>query len=390
MLLCRSGAEIGTAQNVGRSDKRTAYHFCNASLWAGTFFAVVLTAVFVVFSRPLIGFFHIEDAAVVESARLYLMAVSFGLIFQFVAITFTGMFNGSGNSRVPFFINCIGLGTNIVLDPVMIFVFDLGVLGAAYATVFAQFLVALAYVVYIAKGNSIFKDFRPSLKIRWEYMRQTFVWGIPIALESAIFTAIAMFISRIVASYGAVPIAAQKIGTQIESMSWMISQGFAAATASFVGQNYGAGKFSRINRGYRTALYLVCGWGAVTTAILFLFPEFLFRLFLKEPEAVAVGVSYLKILSASQLLMCVDITTAGAFRGLGKTALPSAVTIVFTALRIPMAMVLTRFWGLDGVWWAITISSNIKGILLPVCYHFYSRKHLLPLAEKEEIPPQES
>ena len=151
-----------------------------------------------------------------------------------------------------------------------------------------------------------------------------------------------MIIARLVAGYGDGAVAIQKVGSQIESISWMTADGFSAAVNSFIAQNHGAGNRQRIRKGYQSAMGIVLVWGVFCTLLLIFCPAPIFRIFITEPELLPMGVDYLVILGFSQLFMSVELTTAGAFSGFGRTLPPSITSIVFTALRIPMALVLTK------------------------------------------------
>ena len=99
-----------------------------------------------------------------------------------------------------------------------------------------------------------------------------------------------------------------------------------------------------------------------------------FRIFITEKDVIPLGVDYLRILGVSQLFMSLEITTAGAFSGYGKTVPPSVISIVFTALRIPLALILVHTTlALNGIWWSITISSILKGVLLFVWFYIFMR-----------------
>ena len=175
-----------------------------------------------------------------------------------------------------------------------------------------------------------------------------------------------MIMGILVASFGPVAIAAQKVGSQIESISWMSADGMAAALSTFVAQNYGAKKFDRISTGIKKGLITAIIWGILTTLILILFNKTIFSLFINEPEAILKGADYLKILGFSQVFMCIEITVCGIFKGFSKTFVPSAISIIFTGARVPLAYILSRpeHLGLNGIWWSISISSMFKGILL--------------------------
>ena len=151
------------------------------------------------------------------------------------------------------------------------------------------------------------------------------------------------------------------MGAQIESISWMTAGGFQGALAAFVGQNYGAQKEERIKKGYNISIKLISLIGLFATIILFVFAKEIFSFFIPEEETINFGVSYLKIMAYSQIFMCIELTTAGAFNGISKTMPPSIISISFNALRIPMAFYFSKVMGIDGIWWAITISSILKG-----------------------------
>ena len=376
MLFCKTGAEIGISQNFGRNERDKAYAIASMALLFSVVFALFITALYIIFARPLIAFFQIQDSSVVENAIDYLIIISLGIIFQFLIITITGMFNGSGNSKTPFFFGMSGLILNMVLDPILIYVFDFGVIGAAYATLFSQFIVCIGLIIYLKffKGN--LHDFH--LKLVWKkaYLKLLFHWGIPIALESGFFTIISMILARYVSYYGSTAIAVQKIGSQIESISWMVAQGFGAAMSAFIGQNYGAHAFDRIKIGYHKGILIMFIWGLFTSFGLFLFSNSIFHLFMTESDAILQGANYLVILSYSQLFMCLELTAAGAFRGMGKTVLPSAVSIGLNLLRIPLALLFsqTYFMGINGIWWALTVTSILKGIITPLSYQFVLKK----------------
>ena len=113
-------------------------------------------------------------------------------------------------------------------------------------------------------------------------------------------------------------------------------------------------------------------WGIFCTVLLIFCPSPIFRIFITESDVIPLGVDYLMILGFSQLFMSVEITTAGAFSGFGKTIPPSVISIIFTVARIPLALMLTKTsLGLNGIWWSITISSIFKGVLLLIWFLFF-------------------
>ena len=128
-------------------------------------------------------------------------------------------------------------------------------------------------------------------------------------------------------------------------------------------------KMARVWQGYRVGMTIMSVIGVSATLLLTLAPRQLFSIFVAEEETIRLGIVYLRILGLSQLFMCIESTSAGAFNGLGKTIPPSVVGITFNALRIPAALILSStVLGLDGVWWSISMSSVFKGALLSVWF----------------------
>ncbi len=202
--------------------------------------------------------------------------------------------------------------------------------------------------------------------IEKSYYKVLMKLGFPVAIQSGMFTVFAMLIGVVVAAYGPVAIAVQKVGSQIESISWMTAEGLAVALSSFVGQNYGAKEYKRINRGCRITLIIAMILGTINTIILVFFGKYIFSAFIQETDAIKEGAMYLKILGYSQLFMCIEIITTGAFKGLGRTFIPSFIITILTGARVPAAYILSKpeILGLDGVWWSISLSSILKGMLM--------------------------
>ena len=321
-------------------------------------------------------------------SKEYLIIVAFGMIFYFINPVFTAIFNGMGNSKIPFKINTLGLVTNIVLDPILILglgrIPSLGVAGAAIATVFAQMVVTSCFIITIIKNKEVYFNIKLFKNIKVKYYKVLYNLGIPVALQSGLFTLFSMTLGVIVASFGPVSIAVQKVGSQIESISWMTAEGLAIALSSFVGQNYGAKDYDRIKKGCKITIIIGIILGIINTLVLVFLGKYIFSIFINEGESILKGADYLKILGYSQLFMCIEIIITGIFRGLGKTLVPSLVSIILTGSRLPLAYIISKpnILGIDGVWWSISISSILKGIILLSIFIAMSKHQKLYSFEK--------
>jgi putative MATE family efflux protein len=377
LLLGRMGAEIGVAQSLGRADRNGAQGFSRNALWIGLVLGTAFALVMLFFKRELAGFFNFKEQHVAEATADYISVVAIAMPVTFVSSVIVGTFNASGDSRTPFMLNGLGLLANVILDPLFILVLDRGIRGAAEATVISQLIVGAGMIWAITrfKGRP-FERYAFFIRPDMGKIRMIFTWALPIGLENIFFCFLAMLASRREASFGAHAMAVSKVGSQRESLSWLIGGGFGSAIVAFVGQNYGAEKRDRIRRGMRASALLMTVWGLLVTVFLWTGGRYVFALFLPDPELLALGVSYLHIFALCQLSMNLEAVASGGFKGKGRTIPPSVASISSNVLRVILAYLLSRTsLGLYGVWIGITISANVRGLWICLWYVFSERKH---------------
>lgn len=189
-------------------------------------------------------------------AKSYTLITCGLILFSFLNLTLTGLSTAQGDSRTPLLANFIGLAGNMLLDPLLILGVGplprLEIAGAAIATVTSQMLVSVVMIIRI-RHSRLEPDVLRHLKLfsvfSGEYYGNVFKIGFPTAVQSSIYCFISMILTRMVSSYGAAAIATQRVGGQIESVSWNTADGFASALNAFVAQNYGAKKKDRIRKG---------------------------------------------------------------------------------------------------------------------------------------------
>lgn len=381
--LAKMGGQVKVAHALGRKDEQEAAEYAQGALQIGILFAVLFGIITVTCRKGLVGFFNMQDPEIIRQAEIYL-AITCGLIiFSFLNAIFTGILTAAGDSKTPFLSNVIGLVMNIIFDPVLIFGWGpfprLGVAGAAIATVGAQAVVTLVFLFAIRTDRIIFDKVHLLKRVSGRRLEQIVRIGFPSAVQTMIYSGISMILTSVVTRFGDTAVAVQRVGGQIESLSWMTADGFAAAINSFVGQNFGAGQYDRVKKGYWSAVKIMFVWGMFCTALLIFGAEPIFRLFIHEDAVVGDGIAYLQIIGISQMFMCEELLTVGALSGLGKTMQASIISVLLTSARIPMAYALAATpLGLSGVWWALSISSVAKGIV----YVLYFMR-LMPAMERE-------
>ena len=378
--MARMGGQVQVAQCIGRGERDRAHGFAQAAVQLATLMGMAYAVISLVFTRQMVAFFQLTDPEAQTAALSYTKIACGLIVFSFLTLTMTGLYTAQGDSKTPFLANLIGLVTNMILDPVLILgpgpFPKLGEVGAAIATVTAQAIVMMMMIlgVIIQKKENVLKGIRLTAKIPKEYLGGLCRIGIPTAIQGMAYCAISMVLTRMVSAYGAEAVATQRVGGQIESISWNTADGFAAALNAFIAQNYGAGKMERVRKGYRASLWTVGIWGLLISFVFICFPQAIADIFFHEPKAVATAVGYLVIIGFSEAFMCVELTTVGALSGLGRTRLCSIISITFTSARIPLAIILGGLIGLSGIWWALSITSIIKGIIFTCTFLWITRK----------------
>ena len=379
--IARMGGQVQVAQCIGRGDREKAHGYAQVAIQLAFYMGLIFALISLIFVHQMVGFFNLTDPEAYSAAVSYTRIACGLIVFSFLAVTLTGLYTAQGDSQTPFWANLIGLATNMILDPILILgpgpFPKLGVIGASIATVTAQFIVMGIMVLGVMrqKKENVLKGIRLAAVIPGSYLKGICQIGIPSGIQDMTYCFISMILTRMVSGFGAEALATQRVGGQIESISWHTADGFAAALNAITAQNYGAGKMDRVKKGYRASLLTVGVWGLLVTAIFVFAPNTIARIFFHEPKAIAIAVSYLIIIGLSEAFLCVEITTIGAISGLGKTHLCSIISILFTSMRIPLAIVLgNTSLGLDGIWWALSSTSMIKGIIFTATFFWITRR----------------
>jgi len=361
------GAGIKVSHAIGSRDAQLAKSYVRSGILAVIGLALIYY-VFLFFARnELIGLIRLNNAEIELAASRYLLLIGLCIPFSFQNLFFTSVFIGSGDSKSPFRINATTLSINILLDYLLIFQAGMGINGAALGTIISQ---ATGTVLFYFKLNGS-ENLKPiGTAYNRSLLKNVVKLGLSPTIQRVSFTIVAIFMARIISNWGPTAIAVQKVGVQIEAISYMTAGGFLAALSTISGQAFGAADYRKQWQAFRSGMLLALVLGILTSAVLIIFAEPLFSIFLHDPESVAMGREYLIILGFSQLFMVMEMMATGAFFGWGKTNIPAITGITLTVLRIPMALAFISLWqnALSSVWWSISISSMAKGTLLVVLF----------------------
>ncbi|WP_370830416.1 MATE family efflux transporter [Clostridium sp.] len=352
------GTGIKVSHAIGEKNNRDVKKYINSGLAINFVISIIYALILIVLGESFISFLNLNNKLVERNSYYYLAMNAPILFFSFFNFLYTRIFSSFGNNGDSLKINAMGMIINIILDPIFIYIFKLGVLGAAVATLIAN---VVMFILYRIKSNGIL-HYDKSIGIDKEKVIEIIRLGFPMAFQRILFTMVNIILAKIIASFGTSSIAAQKIGLQIESITYMVIGGLNGAIASFTGQNFGASKFKRIKQGYYTALLLGIIYSMIMSIIFIAFKEPIIRLFIRDKSTILIASGYLQAVAFSQSFSTIEMVSNGLFTGLGMPKIPAIISIVFTVLRIPMALILMQIFGVYGVWWSIALSSILKGV----------------------------
>ncbi len=366
------GAMVKISQAVGAKDYLMQRRYAAAAIILALIIGGSYVFSLILFPDKLISIFDIPNENVNSMAASYLRILGFGAILSYLNITLTAILNAHGKTKLSFKAVLYGNIVNIILDPIFIILLDMGVEGAAWATVTAWSSSFIYYYTIIYRKRLVAIEFEGLSRRVYSMILRV---GSASAAQRILFTVIAIAIGKVTASFGADAIAAQKVGLQIESLTFMVVGGMQQAISIMVGQKYGAAKYDDIRHMYRSALKVALSVAAVSTTLFMLLPTQLVSIFVDDPATIETGRYYLIVVGISQIFMAAEMITGGAFNGLGLTHYSATISIIFTSMRIPLAIALSATsLGVVGIWWSISITSIIKGIVSVIIYRMKAKK----------------
>lgn len=365
-----TGTGIKVSHALGRDKDIDAKEYINSGIFINLIIGIIYSLVLIFLGKYLIGFLKLGNETVENGANLYLVISSIVLFFTFFNSMYTRILGSYGQNSSALKISAIGIIINIVLDPIFIYVFKFGIFGAAVATLIANITM---FILFKVTSRGLFK-YDLSIGVKNEKVKEIIALGFPMAFQRILFTVVNIVLARIISIFGSDAIAGQKIGLQIESITYMVIGGLNGAIASFTGQNFGAKKYDRIIKGYNTALKIGIVYSTITAVVFLLIPDKISMIFIRDSKTIEIAGMYLQIIAISQIFSAIEMVSNGMFTGLGMPKIPATISIVFTVLRIPMALIFVQFIGLNGIWLSIAISSVLKGIVSYLIYIIKVRK----------------
>lgn len=332
------------------------------------FAAIAITTLGILFAKDIFQLIDLP-ADVLPEAVQYFKVYALGFIFFFGFQGTSAIMRGLGDSKTPFYFLGGSTLMNIALDLIFVLIFHWGIKGVAAATVISQAAAFFAIIFYVNRYHK-FLDFHP-LRMRFDRIifRKSLKIGLPTGFQQTFVALGFMALFRIVNMFGTSTIAAYSVAIRIDSFAAMPAMNFSAALATFVGQNIGAGKMERIQKGLVATLLMANIVAVVISVLALLFAEPLMQIFTRDAGVVEIGKHYLLIVPLFYMVFATMFSINGVMRGAGDTMVPMFISIIsLWFVRIPVSWFLSLKFGAIGIWWGIPVSWFV-GLILAFTYY---------------------
>lgn len=372
-LCMGSGAAVSMDYGSGRADEMRRSIFLSFVLIAAL--SLLLNVLVYVFINPILALLRVPTD-VVPLMKTYLLIIFAGIAATFLYNYCASVLRAIGNAVVPLLFLAVSAVLNVALDLCFVIVLRLGVGGAAFATVLAQFVSGIGILLYILLR---FPDLRPKkddCRCSRKALGRILNLSLMTCLQQSIMNFGILMIQGLVNSFGTVIMAAFAAAVKIDSFAYMPVQDFGNAFSTFVAQNFGAGKSDRIRRGMRSACCTSAVFSLLISLLVVLFAKPLMSIFIDPSETaiIAAGVTYLRIEGACYLGIGILFLLYGYYRAVNKPLMSVILTVASLGTRVALAYALAPLpaVGVIGIWAAIPIGWTLADAI-GIGYYAYLR-----------------
>ena len=363
-LLFGNGAASYISRLLGRGDKENADKAASTALYSSISAGAIIIMISMVFLQPVLKLLGATDS-ILPYAATYAGIYIVSCIFNVFNVTMNNIVTSEGAAKTTMCALLTGAVLNISLDPLFIYVFNLGVAGAAIATAISQIVSTSVYLTYILRKKSVFHFRIQDCTYTKEILSEIFKIGIPTLVFQILTSLSISFINNAAGDYGDSAIAGMGVVTRLISMSSLSVFGFIKGFQPIAGYSYGAKKFDRLREAVKTSILWSTVFCVIFGGILALFPAAIVSQFTKDDvEMIRIGAAALRANGITIMLFGFYTVYSSLFLALGK----GREGFILGACRqgicfIPVILLLPTIWGLNGILYAQPIADALSAII---------------------------
>ncbi len=310
-----------------------------------------------------------------DDSILYLRIYFLGLIGNLLYNMGAGILRAIGDSKRPLYFLIAGCMTNIILDIVLVLFCKMGVAGAAWATILSQLVSAVLVIATLVKTDDMYRLSFRQIRIHPDMLMRIVQIGLPAGLQSVMYSASNIIIQANVNALGTDIVAAWTAYGKIDIIYWTIINAFGISITTFVGQNFGAGKFDRVYKGIRVCLAISAGATIFLSVILYSFGQYIYLLFTTDAAVIEKGVEILHFLVPTLITyVCIEILS-GALRGIGDCWIPMIMTALGVCLlRVVWIVVAVPLYpDIKTICFSYPLTWTVTSILFLIYFKWFSK-----------------
>jgi putative MATE family efflux protein len=361
------GAASMVSRSLGKKDYERASNIVGNSFIASFIFGTFAAIMVFTLLNPILRVFGATEN-ILPFARDYLSIVTFGFIFFPFLVSSNNLVRAEGDARYAMTVMLVAIGVNIILDPIFIFGFNMGIKGAAYATIIAQFCGFLYIILYYILGKSSLNIRRVHFRMRWRIIKEMVSLGFASFIRQVSMSFLIIVINNSLRVYGGdIAIAVFSVVNRVVMFATMPLIGIVAGVQPMIGFNYGANNMGRVRESLKTSVLSTVTIGAVFFILFMAIPSKIINLFSTDVELINNGVFSLRMIMLLFPFIGFQLIGAGFFQSIGK-AKPSIVLSLSRQVLflIPLILLLPLLLGINGIWIAFPIADLLAIIITGV------------------------
>lgn len=369
-----SGASVIISQYYGAKNEekvREAVHTAMAFSITGGIILMILGMIGAPIALEAMG--TPED--IMNYAVVYIRIYFAGIIGNLIYNMGAGILRAIGDSKRPLYFLMTSCVVNIVLDIVFVVIFRMNVAGAALATILSQLISAVLVIVVLMRSKDVYQLILPKIRLHLEMVKRIIQIGFPAGLQSAMYSISNIIIQSSVNALGTDTIAAWTAYSKIDAIFWMIIGAFGISITTFVGQNHGAGKRERVEKGIKVCMKMTLVTSIIISVILYVFGGYIYQLFTDDAAVMEKGVEILHFMVPFFITyICIEILS-GALRGVSDCWIPMLITclgvcvvrVLWILFAVPHNMTMKMVLVSYPLTWILTSVSFV------IYYRFFSK-----------------
>lgn len=354
------------AINLGADNKENVNRAASHGIVLTLIHAFIFIIAGIFLTKPFLRLFT-SDEEIFKWGYQYaviVMCFSIGVLYQLV---YEKIYQAMGNMILPMILQITGCLINIILDPIFIFgklgFPAMGVVGAAVATIIGQMCPFIIFAMIFRKNNHGIEISIKGFKFDKEIIKRLYSVGLPSSIMMALPSALVSVLNGILAGLSQSAIAFLGIYFKLQTFIYMPANGLIQGMRPIIGYNYGACEKERMIKTIKTSLAIVAVIMAVGTVISMIYPEYILKMFNAENELLEIGISSLKIISIGFIFSTISVVFSGVFEGMGEGFKSLEITLLRQFIVIiPIAFIMAKIFGINGVWMAFPISEIVTTI----------------------------